>query len=77
LTGHGGGVDVEVVEHGGERLAPVQLLSRFGGSRVHEHDEPGVVGEQRHLALGVAPVGAVGVGVDQLSDGQPVGGFLR
>src|SRR5258708_24938410 len=55
-------VGVQVVEHGGERLAPVQLLSRFRGSRVHEHDVPGVGGEQRHLALGVAPARAVGSG---------------
>jgi hypothetical protein len=49
----------------------------LGGNRIHEHDEPGVGGEQRRLALGVAPVRAVGVGVDQLADGQPVGGFRR
>jgi hypothetical protein len=53
----------------------VQILRRFRDSRVHEHDEPDVFGEQSHLALGVTPVRAVGVGVDQLADGQPVGGF--
>lgn len=53
---------VQVVEHGGDRLAPVQLLGRFRGSRVPEHDEPGAGGEQRPLAVSVAPVRAVGSG---------------
>jgi low temperature requirement protein LtrA len=71
----GGPVGVEVVEHRGQGLAPVQGLRRLGGRGVHEHQEAGVLGEQAHLALGVPPVRAVRVGVDQLADGQPVGGF--
>lgn len=70
-------VDVEVVEHRGQGLTPVQGLCRLGGGGVHEHQEAGVLGEQAHLALGVPPVGAVRVGVDQLADGESVGGFPR
>jgi hypothetical protein len=72
---HGGDVLVEVIEHGGQRLSSVQFLTRFGGRQVIEHQETGVLGEQSHLTLGVARVRAVRVGVEQLPDGEPVGGF--
>jgi Methyladenine glycosylase len=39
--------------------------------------EAGVVGEERLLALGVAAVGAVRVRVEELAQGEPVGGFSR
>lgn len=53
----------------------MQVLSRLGVPGVHVDDEVGVLGEQGHLALGVAPVGAVRVGIEQFPDGEPVGGF--
>jgi hypothetical protein len=74
---HGGDVLVEVIEHRGQRFPAVQLLGRLLGSQVIEHQEARVFGEQGQLAPGVAPVGAVGVGVNQLPDSQPVGRFLR
>jgi hypothetical protein len=74
---HGRDVLVKVVEHRGQRLPAVQFLGRFLGRQVVEHQEAGVLGEQVQLAPGVAPVGAVRVGVNQLPDSQPVGRFLR
>jgi hypothetical protein len=74
---HGGDVLVEVVEHRGQRLPSAQFLGRLLRRQVVEHQEAGVLGEQGQLALGVALVGAVGVGVNQLPDRQPVGRFLR
>ena len=73
---HGGDVLVEVVEHRSQGLPAVQLLGRRLGSQVIEDQEAGVFGEQGHLALRVTPVRAVGVGVNQLPDSQPVGRFL-
>jgi hypothetical protein len=39
--------------------------------------EAGVLGEERRLPLGVAAVGAVGVGAGELAQGETVGGFRR
>ena len=36
----------------------------------------GVCGEQSHLAFRIPPIRAVGVGLDELSDGEAIRGFL-
>jgi len=36
-----------------------------------------VLGEERLLPLGVAAVGSVGVGIEELARGETVGGFHR
>jgi hypothetical protein len=48
------------------RLAPVV---------VHVDGEAGVDGEERVMPFGVAAVGTVGEGVEQLADGETVGGL--
>jgi hypothetical protein len=72
---HGRDVGVEGVEDRCQGLAAAQVLRRLGVPGVHVDDEAGVLGEQGHLALSVAPVGAVRVGVEQFPDGEPVGGL--
>src|SRR6478672_12659408 len=41
------------------------------------HYEMGIRGEQRHLAFRIAAIGASGIGLDELSDGKAICGFLR
>jgi hypothetical protein len=50
-------------------------VGRLAAFAVHVDGEAGVLGEERLLPFGVAAVGAVGVGVEQLTQGEPVGGF--
>jgi hypothetical protein len=70
-------VAVEIVEYRGERFAPVQDVRRLAAFAVHVDDEEGVVGEKRLLPFGVAAVCAVGIRVEELAQGEPVGGFSR
>src|SRR6202007_314337 len=51
-------------------LAKVSVLG------VHVHHKMGVCGEQSHLAFRIPTIGAVGVGLDELSDGEAIRGFL-
>src|SRR5580692_9702538 len=67
---------IEVGEDRSERLTRVQLLRGVRVSGVHVHHEVGVGGEQSHLAFRIAAVGAMGVGLDELADGEAVRGFL-
>ena len=73
---HGGGVLVQVGEDRSERLARVQLLRGLRILRVHVHHEMGVRGEQSHLTFGITAIGAVGVGLDKLADGETIRGLL-
>jgi len=59
---------VEVREDGREGLSAVEYLGRLGALAAHVDHKVGVFGEERFLSVGVATVGAVGVGVDQLLD---------
>jgi hypothetical protein len=61
---HGRDVGVEGVEDRRQGIAAVQVLRRLGVAGVHVHHEVGVLGEQGHLALRVAPVSAVRIGVE-------------
>jgi hypothetical protein len=65
-------VAVQVFEDGRERLSPLQDVGRFAAFAVHVDREAGVVGEEGLLSFGVAAVGAVGVGVEQLTNREPV-----
>src|SRR3984885_8865958 len=53
----------------------MQLLRGLRIFGVHVHHEVGVCGEQRHLPLRVATVGAVRVGLNELPDSETVGSF--
>src|SRR6185437_15763904 len=68
---------VEVVENRGERLAAVEHVAGFGSFPVQINSEAGVISEQRLLPVRVAAIGTVGVGVEQLADGQAVGRLGR
>jgi hypothetical protein len=70
-------VAVQVGEDRGQRLTSLQDVRRLIGLAVHVDGEDRVVGEQRFLSVGVAPVGAVRVGVEQLADRQAIGGLGR
>jgi hypothetical protein len=74
---HRRSVPVQVREDGGERLARMQLLRRLWILGVHVHNEMGVGGERRHLAFRIATISAAGVGLDELTDGEAIRGFLR
>jgi hypothetical protein len=74
---HRGLVAVQVGEDRGQRLTPLQDVRRLVALPVHVDGEDRVVGEQRFLPLGVAPVGAMRVGVEQLADRQAIGGLGR
>jgi hypothetical protein len=65
-------VAIEVVEDRRERFAPVQDVTRLAAVAVHVDGEDGVVGEERLLPFGVAAVGAVGVCVEELAQGEAV-----
>jgi hypothetical protein len=71
-----GVVLVQVCEDWSERLARVQLLGRLRIFGVHVHHEMSVCGEQRHLTYRIPTIGGVGVGLDELSDGEAIRGFL-
>ena len=68
---------IEVREDRCQRLAPLDCVGRVGSLAAHEHCEARVDGEQCFLALGVAPIRAVGVGVEELSNRESIGGFSR
>ena len=36
-----------------------------------------ICGEKRHLTLRIAPIGAMGVGLDEFPDSEATGGFFR
>jgi hypothetical protein len=57
---------VQVGEDGSKRLARMQLLRGLRVLGVHVHHEVGILGEKRHLALRITPIGAVRVGLDEL-----------
>src|SRR5580692_7572200 len=73
----GGFIGVEMREYRRELLPAMELLGRLRGAAVHEDDEMRVAGEQSHLALGVATVCAMGVGVDEFADGEPIRSLFR
>jgi hypothetical protein len=70
-------VAIEVVEDGCKRFAPMQDVTRLAAVAVHVDGEDGVVGEERFVTCGVAAVGAVGVRVEELAQGESVCGFGR
>ena len=74
---HRGLVAVEVIEHRRKRLAAVEFLRGLRALAVHVDDEVGVLGEQRLLPLGVAAIGAMRVGVHELTDCQAVRELAR
>jgi hypothetical protein len=57
--------------------ASLQDVRWLAGFAVHVDGEASVVGEEGLLALSVAAVGAVCVCVEELAQGEPVGGFSR
>ena len=62
---------------GCQRLAAIEHLGWFRALPVHEHDELGVVCEERLLSFGIASVGAMSVGIPQLADREAVGLLSR
>jgi hypothetical protein len=68
----GGGVLVEICEHGSERLSCVQLLRRLRILGVHVHHEVSVGGKERHLAVRVATIGAMRVGLNEFPDRETI-----
>jgi hypothetical protein len=65
-------VAVEVLEHGRQRLAAVENLRRLSTRALHVHDEVRVLTEERLLALGIAAIRAIRVGVNELADREAV-----
>ena len=63
---------IEVREDRRQRLAPLDDVGRVCSLAAHEHCEARVDGEQCFLALGVAPIRAVGVGVEELSKSKSI-----
>src|SRR5689334_7509976 len=81
---HHGALSVEVsrrlvlvqgLEDGRQCLAAFQDVGRVGAGAAHVDGEASAGGEQGLLPLGIAPVGAVSVGVEQLADGETVRGL--
>ena len=70
-------VAIQIGEHRRECLSSFEHVCRLAAFAVHVDREARVDREERLLALGVAPVGAVGVGVEQLAHREPVGGLGR
>jgi hypothetical protein len=70
-------IALEVGEDRRERFSPFEHVGRLGTLAVHVDGKAGVDGEQRLLRFSVATVGAVGVGVEELADGETVGGLGR
>jgi hypothetical protein len=73
----GRGISIQIGENGRESIAAMQNISGGRRSRVHENVERGVLGEERHLSLGIPSIGAMGIGVDQFADRETVGRLLR
>ena len=73
---HRGGVPVQIVEDGSERLAGVKLLRRLRILGVHVDDEVGIGGEERHLTLRIATVGAVRVGLNEFANRESIRGLI-
>ena len=74
---HGRVILVQVGKDRSERLARVQFLRGLRILRVHVHHEMSVGGEQSHLTFGITAIGAVGVGLDELADGETIRRLLR
>src|SRR5437588_6074660 len=72
----GGSVLVQVGKDRRKRFARMQLLRGLWIFGVHEHHEVRIGREERHLALRVATIGAVRVGLDELAYGEAIGGFV-
>jgi hypothetical protein len=53
----------------------IEDVRRLGSFAVHVDGEAGVLREERLLSFGASAVGAVCVRVEQLAQGEPVGGF--
>src|SRR2546422_170342 len=68
---------VQRCEDRSERLARVQLLRWLRIPGVHVNHEVGIRGEEGHLSLGVATVGAVRVALDELPECKTIRGFRR
>jgi hypothetical protein len=67
---------IQIGKHCGERVSSVQNIRRFGRLAIHKDREGRVFGKERHLPLGVPPVGAMGIGVNQLPNRKAVGGHF-
>src|SRR5262245_20528692 len=65
-------VALEVLEDGRERLPPFEHVGRLASLTFYVDGEAGVGREEGLLPLGVAAVGAVRVGVEELAQGEPV-----
>ena len=61
-------VAIQIGEHRRECLSSFEHVGRLAAFAVHVDGEAGVGGEERLLTFGVAAVGAVGVGVEQLAN---------
>src|SRR5580692_3560765 len=55
----------------------MQLLRRGRIFGVHVHHKMRICGEKRHLALRIAPVGAMRIGLDEFPDSEAIRGFFR
>src|SRR6476661_329673 len=72
---HGGGVLVQVCEDRSERLARMQLLRGRRVLGIHVYHKVGVCRKERHLTLRIPAIGAMGVGLDQFPDSEPIRRF--
>ena len=70
-------VAIEIREHRRQGLSSFEHVGRPAALPLHVNGEAGVGGEERLLTLGVASIGAVGVGVEQLANCESVGGLQR
>jgi hypothetical protein len=73
----GGGVLVQVVEDGSQRLARVEVHRGRRIRCIHVHDEVRIRCEEGHLTLGVAAIRAVCIALDELSDREAIRGLVR
>jgi hypothetical protein len=44
---------------------------------IHVHNEVGIPGEERHLALRIAAIGAVRIGFDEFANGKTIRRFKK
>jgi hypothetical protein len=70
-------VAIQIGEHRRQCLSSLEHVRRCAALAVHVNREARVGGEERLLPFGVAAVGAVRVRVEELPQGEPIGGFGR
>src|ERR1700757_2145607 len=73
---HGGSVLVQIRKHWSKLLARVQFLRWIGILCVHVDHEVRICGEKSHLTFRIATISAVGIGLNQFADGEPIRGFI-